>query len=54
MRLQIRTKTLLEAAGKFISGEDGLMHLEAIEEFESIQRGTWAAEKIAPTHLRLS
>jgi molybdate transport system regulatory protein len=37
MKLQIRSKTWLEANGKFIIGEHGIALLEAIDELGSIQ-----------------
>lgn len=38
MKLQIRSKTWLEADGKFIIGEGGIALLEAIDELGSIQQ----------------
>lgn len=38
MKLQIRSKTWLEANGKFIIGEHGIALLEAIDELGSIQQ----------------
>ena len=38
MRLQVRSKTWLEADGKFIIGEHGIPLLEAIDELGSIQQ----------------
>lgn len=38
MKLEIRSKTWLEANGKFIIGEHGIPLLEAIDEFGSIQQ----------------
>lgn len=37
MRLEVRSKTWLEANGKFIIGEGGIALLEAIDEHGSIQ-----------------
>jgi molybdate transport system regulatory protein len=37
MRLEVKSKTWLEANGKFIIGEGGIALLEAIEKFGSIQ-----------------
>lgn len=38
MRLQVRSKTWLEARGKFVIGEGGIALLEAIEKLGSIQK----------------
>ena len=38
MRLQLKSKTWLEANGKFIIGEGGIALLEAIDELGSIQQ----------------
>ena len=38
MQLQVKSKTWLEANGKFIIGEGGIALLEAIEKFGSIQK----------------
>ncbi len=38
MRVQVKSKTWLEADGKFIIGEHGIVLLEAIDELGSIQQ----------------
>jgi len=38
MRFQVRSKTWLEADGKFVIGEGGLLLLEAIDRLGSIRR----------------
>ena len=38
MQLDVKSKTWLEANGKFIIGEGGIALLEAIERFGSIQQ----------------
>ncbi len=39
MRLQVKSKTWLEANGKFIIGEAGTALLEAVDDLGSIQQG---------------